>query len=86
MAIEDIQDSGNLCTIIRLVDCFGIEHIYCSLSTVDVYNPKAVQATLGAVARVKLHYTSLTDCIEALNAHTPVYGTFLKGDNLYTQK
>lgn len=86
LALDDIQDPGNLGTIIRLADWFGIEHIYCSLSTVDVYNPKAVQATMGALARVKLHYTSLTDCIEALNAHTPVYGTFLKGDNLYTQK
>ncbi len=86
LALDGVQDPGNMGTIIRLADWFGIEHIYCSLSTVDVYNPKAVQATMGALARVKLHYTSLTDCIEALNAHTPVYGTFLKGDNLYTQK
>ena len=86
LALDDIQDPGNLGTIIRLADWFGIEHIYCSLSTVDVYNPKAVQATMGALARVKLHYTSLTDCIEALNAPAHVYGTFLKGDNLYTQK
>ena len=59
LALDDVQDPGNLGTIIRLADWFGIEHIFCSPNTVDVYNPKTVQATMGGIARVKLHYTSL---------------------------
>ena len=64
---------------------FGIEHIFCSPNTVDVYNPKTVQATMGGIARVKLHYTSLPDLIQSLK-DMPVYGTFLDGENMYTQK
>ena len=86
IALDGVQDPGNLGTIVRTADWFGIETVLCSAGCADIYNPKCVQATMGALARVKLHYTSLTDCIEALNAHTSVYGTFLKGDNLYTQK
>ena len=71
-------------TIIRLADWFGIEHIFCSPNTVDVYNPKTVQATMGGIARVKLHYTSLPELIASLE-DTPVYGTFLDGENMYTQ-
>ena len=85
LALDDIQDPGNLGTIIRLADWFGIEHIFCSQNTVDVYNPKTVQATMGGIARVKLHYCSLTELIAGLNG-TPVYGTFLNGDNIYTRK
>ena len=79
-----IQDPGNLGTIIRLADWFGIEHIFCSPNTVDVYNPKTVQATMGGIARVKLHYTSLPELIGSLK-DIPVYGTFLDGANMYTQ-
>ena len=61
LALDDVQDPGNLGTIIRLADWFGIEHIFCSPNTVDVYNPKTVQATMGGIARVKLHYTSLPE-------------------------
>ena len=78
-------DPGNLGTIIRLADWFGIEHIFCSPNTVDVYNPKTVQATMGGIARVKLHYTPLPDLIQSLK-DIPVYGTFLDGENMYTQK
>lgn len=85
LALDDIQDPGNLGTIIRLADWFGIEHIFCSQNTADVYNPKTVQATMGGIARVKLHYCSLTELIAGLN-ETPVYGTFLNGDNIYTRK
>lgn len=85
LALDDIQDPGNLGTIIRLADWFGIEHIFCSLGTVDVYNPKTIQATMGAIARVKLHYVSLTDLILKLE-DTPIYGTFLNGNNLYQEK
>ena len=66
LALDDVQDPGNLGTIIRLADWFGIEHIFCSPNTVDVYNPKTVQATMGGIARVKLHYTSLPDLIQSL--------------------
>lgn len=84
LALDDVQDPGNLGTIVRLADWFGIEHIFCSPNTVDIYNPKSVQATMGGIARVKLHYTSLPDLIGSLK-EIPVYGTFLDGENMYTQ-
>ena len=84
LALDDVQDPGNLGTIIRLADWFGIEHIFCSPDTVDVYNPKVVQATMGALARVHVHYTPLPDLIRSLG-DTAVYGTFLDGKDLYTQ-
>jgi TrmH family RNA methyltransferase len=82
LALDDVQDPGNMGTIIRLADWFGIEHIYCSQGTVDVYNPKTVQATMGALARVKLHYCHLPAFIGSLK-DVPVYGTFLDGENMY---
>lgn len=85
LALDDVQDPGNLGTIIRLADWFGIENIFCSMNTVDVYNPKTIQATMGGIARVKLHYCSLPELISKLN-NIPVYGTFLNGENIYTQK
>ena len=84
MILENIQDPGNLGTIIRLADWFGIEHIFCSAGTADVYNPKTVQATMGALARVKVHYCSLPQLIESLT-DIPVYGTFLNGNIIYTE-
>lgn len=84
LALDDIQDPGNLGTIIRLADWFGIEHIICSSNTVDVYSPKTIQATMGAIARVKVHYTSLPDFIRSLK-DVPVFGTFLDGKNMYEQ-
>lgn len=84
LALDDVQDPGNLGTIIRLADWFGIEHIFCSLNTVDAYNPKTIQATMGAIARVKLHQTSLPELIRSLG-DTPVYGTFLDGNNIYKE-
>ena len=82
LALDDVQDPGNLGTIIRLADWFGIEHIFCSQGTVDVYNPKTIQATMGALARVKLHYCHLPSFIASLK-DIPVYGTFLDGENMY---
>ena len=84
LVLDEVQDPGNLGTIIRLADWFGIEHIFCSPNTVDVYNPKTVQATMGGIARVKLHYISLPELIASLE-DIPVYGTFLDGENMYTQ-
>lgn len=84
LALDDVQDPGNLGTIVRLADWFGIEHIICSQGTVDIYNPKAVQATMGGIARVKVHYTSLPAFIRSLG-DIPIYGTFLDGRNMYEQ-
>ena len=85
LVLNGIQDPGNLGTIIRLADWFGIEHIFCSNNTVDAFNPKTIQATMGAIARVKLHYCSLYELISNLK-DVPVYGTFLDGEDIYTQK
>lgn len=82
LALDDVQDPGNLGTIIRLADWFGIEHIFCSQGTADVYNPKTIQATMGAIARVKVYYCDLVTLIRSLK-DIPVYGTFLDGDNIY---
>lgn len=81
LALDGVQDAGNLGTIVRLADWFGIEHILCSQGTVDVYNPKVVQATMGALSRVKVHYVDLPMVLEKLNM--PIYVTALDGDNLY---
>ena len=78
------RNPGNLGTIVRLADWFGIEHIFCSPNTVDIYNPKTVQATMGGIARVRLHYTPLPEFIRSLK-DIPVYGTFLDGENMYGQ-
>lgn len=83
LALDCIQDSGNLGTIIRLADWFGVEHIICSLDTADAFSPKTVQATMGSIGRVHLIYTSLKDYISNLSPTIPIYGTFLEGDNIY---
>lgn len=85
LALDDVQDPGNLGTIVRLADWFGIEHIFCSPGTADIFNPKAMQATMGGVAHVQLHYTPLPDLVRSLSP-VPVYGTFLEGDNIYGQE
>lgn len=86
LALDGVQDPGNLGTIIRIADWFGIEHIYCSQDTADVYNPKVVQATMGSIARVKVEYVDLHQLISSLPEGTPVYGTMLDGDNIYEEK
>lgn len=83
LGLDGVQDPGNLGTIIRIADWFGIEHIFCSPDTADLYNPKTVQATMGAMARVCVHYLSLTDLLRTANADIPVYGTFLDGNDMY---
>ncbi|MCO6025811.1 RNA methyltransferase [Prevotella cerevisiae] len=85
LALDGVQDPGNLGTIIRISDWFGIESIVCSLDTVDVYNPKVVQATMGSIARVNLLYTDLLAYIAGLSTDTPIYGTFLDGKDIYTE-
>lgn len=86
LALDGVQDPGNLGTIIRIADWFGIEHIYCSEDTADVYNPKVVQATMGSIARIKIEYGNLLDFIDSLPSNTPIYGTLLDGQNIYQQK
>ena len=86
LALDGVQDPGNLGTIIRIADWFGITHIYCSQDTADVYNPKVVQATMGSIARVRVEYGDLLSLVEHLPTGTPVYGTLLDGDNIYRQE
>jgi RNA methyltransferase, TrmH family len=83
LALDDVQDPGNLGTIVRLADWFGVEDIFCSLNTADVFSPKTVQATMGAIARVKMHYCSLEELFSSLDSDIPIYGTFLNGQNIY---
>ncbi|MDR1121840.1 MAG: RNA methyltransferase [Dysgonamonadaceae bacterium] len=87
LALDGIQDPGNLGTIIRLADWFGIENIICSPDTVDIYNPKTVQASMGAIGHVQVHYTPLPDLIRslAIDNNVPIYGAFLEGENIYHQ-
>lgn len=82
LVLDGVQDPGNMGTIIRTADWFGITDIICSEDTVDVYNPKVVQATMGSLARVKISYTDLKKFITY--ADLPVFGTLLNGDNIYT--
>ena len=84
LILDGVQDPGNLGTIARIADWFGIRNILCSAETADIYNPKAVQATMGALARVKFHYTDLIQLLSQYDG--PVYGTFLDGENIYGQE
>lgn len=85
IALDDVQNPGNLGTIIRLADWFGIEHVFCSSGSADVYNPKTIQATMGSIARVNVHYCDLKKLIASLPG-VPVYGTFLDGNDIYDEK
>lgn len=83
IALDGVRDPGNLGTIIRTADWFGISHIFASADTVDVFNSKTVQSTMGSLARVSVQYTDLPKLF-ADNKHLPVYGTLLDGKNIYT--
>lgn len=85
LALDGVQDPGNLGTIIRIADWFGIENIICSNNTADIYNPKVIQATMGSIARIKIHYTDLYTYLKGLDSGVPVYGTLLNGKNIYEQ-
>ena len=84
VALDDIRDPGNLGTIIRLCDWFGISQIVCSQETVDVYNPKVIQATMGSISRVSINYIDLKDYVS--KSKLPVYGTFMEGNNVYSEE
>jgi TrmH family RNA methyltransferase len=83
LALDGIQDPGNLGTIIRIADWFGIDAIYCSPDTADAYNPKVVQATMGSIAHIPIIYGDLVELIS--KAQCPVYGTLLDGNDIYQQ-
>ncbi|MBQ8722598.1 MAG: RNA methyltransferase [Paludibacteraceae bacterium] len=84
LALDTVQDPGNLGTIIRIADWFGIKNIICSHGTVDVYNAKTIQSTMGALARVKVHYVELRDVLDTFRKQGyPIYGTFLDGASIY---
>ena len=84
VALDGVQDPGNLGTIIRLCDWFGIKNLICSNNTVDCYNPKVVQATMGSLTRINVIYTDLEKYIQ--NSSLPVFGTYMDGNNVYTSE
>jgi TrmH family RNA methyltransferase len=81
VALDSIRDPGNMGTIIRLCDWFGVEQILCSKETVDIYNPKVVQATMGSITRVNVSYIDLISYLSTVTI--PVFGTFMDGENIY---
>ena len=84
VALDTIRDPGNMGTILRLCDWFGINQVVCSKETVDLYNPKVVQATMGSIARVNVNYLNLKDFLETTSL--PIYGTFMDGEDIYNSK
>lgn len=84
LALDGIQDPGNLGTIIRIADWFGIDAIYCSQETADVYNPKVVQATMGSIAHVPITYCNLVELLSKVEC--PIYGTLLDGEDVYQKE
>ena len=84
VALDTIRDPGNMGTILRLCDWFGINQVVCSKETVDLYNPKVVQATMGSIARVNVNYLNLKDFLETTSL--PIYGTFMDGEDIYNSE
>ena len=84
VALDDVRDPGNLGTIIRLCDWFGIETLFCSEESVDIYNPKVVQATMGSISRVNVVYGNLETFLS--QTKLPVFGTFMDGNNIYQEE
>jgi len=85
LALDEVQDPGNLGTIIRIADWFGISDIFCSEHSADAFNPKTVQASMGALARVRVHVVDLSGFLNACQPKMPVYGTFMNGENIYSK-
>ena len=86
LALDTIRDPGNLGTILRIADWFGIKAVFATRDTVDVFNPKVVQATMGAIFRVRMHYVDLPALSKAVLSHGGhIFGTFLDGDNMYSK-
>ncbi|HNW70850.1 MAG TPA: RNA methyltransferase [Bacteroidales bacterium] len=85
ITLDDIRDPGNLGTIIRIADWFGYQHILCSETSVDAYNPKCVQATMGSIARVHIYYENLHHILSQGAATTNIFGTFLSGAPVFNE-
>ena len=83
LVLDDVRDPGNLGTIIRLCDWFGVKELVCSNQTVDCYNPKVVQATMGSITRVNIVYQDIEAFLFQQKPTIPIYGTFMEGDNIY---
>lgn len=83
--LDDIRDPGNLGTIIRIADWFGIKEVFCSKQCTELYNPKTIQATMGAILRVNVNYVDFLD-LKAKNPTTAIYGAVLKGETIYTSQ
>jgi len=81
VALDDVRDPGNLGTIIRLCDWFGVKQLVCSNATVDCFNPKVIQATMGSITRVNISYVDLETFLKDVEA--PVFGAFMEGENVY---
>lgn len=87
LALDTIRDPGNLGTILRIADWFGIKAVFAAKDTVDVFNPKVVQSTMGAIFRVKMHYVDIERIAELIKEHGgSIYGTFLDGENIYDRQ
>lgn len=84
VALDAINDPGNLGTIIRLCDWFGVQNLICSNDTVDCYNPKVIQSTMGSIARVNIVYVDLAEFLR--NTNLPIFGAFMEGENVYSKK
>lgn len=85
IALDGVQDPGNFGTIVRTANWFGIKHVLCSKSCVDLYNPKSIQATMGAITSVDIHVVDLPETLSKLQEmNTPLYATFLEGEDIYT--
>lgn len=84
VVLDDIRDPGNFGTIIRLCDWYGVKNLICSENTVDLYNPKVIQATMGSVTRVHVYYENLEQFL--VSVQLPIYGTFMDGKKVYSEK
>lgn len=83
IGIDSLQDPGNFGTIIRIANWFGINQIICTEDTVDMYNPKVIQATMGSIFRVNVCYLDLAKLLQDISSSVPVYGAFLKGISIF---
>ncbi len=83
LVLDGVQDPGNMGTIVRIADWYGIKNVICSGDCADIYNPKTTQATMGAMARVQVHYQNLNEFFDQIDNTLPIYGTLLDGDNMY---
>lgn len=84
LALDGVQDPGNMGTILRIADWFGIRKVLCNEGTADVYNPKCVQSCMGALARVEIYYCNLPEVLKSVQM--PIYGTFLDGTDIYGEE